>query len=290
MKESWQSTPVPARIRYSRDDERDIEDFCHTVLAFYAKNRRDLPWRRTTDPYCILVSEIMLQQTQVDRVTRKYPLFLEAFPDFSTLANAPLADVLSVWQGMGYNRRAIALRECAVRICSDFAGNLPCSVEMLATLPGIGHATASSICVYAFNEPLVFIETNIRRVFIHHFFDEQEVVADSEILPIVRQALSGKDSRTWYNALMDYGTELKKTVPNPNRRSRHYTRQAAFEGSDRKIRGRILKILLERQRMTRKEIHTFLAEDTRRVDQLIDSLVEEGFISQSGRFLQIASR
>lgn len=290
MKETRQSTLIPARSRYSRDDKQDIEVFSDMVLAFYTKNGRDLPWRRTADPYSILVSEIMLQQTQVDRVIRKYPLFLETFPDFSILANAPLADVLSVWQGMGYNRRAIALRDCCRRVCSEFAGNLPRTVDTLATLPGIGRATASSICVYAFNEPLVFIETNIRRVFIHHFFDEQEVVADSEILPIVRQALCGKDPRTWYNALMDYGTELKKTVPNPNRRSRHYTRQAAFEGSDRKIRGRILKILLERRRMTRKEIHASLAEDTRRVDQLIHSLIEEGFITQSGRFMEIASR
>ncbi len=290
MKDTRQSTLVPARPGFSRDDERDIEAFGHMVLGFYAKNGRDLPWRRTTDPYSILVSEVMLQQTQVDRVMKKYPFFLETFPDFSTLAGAPLADVLSVWQGMGYNRRAIALRDCAFRVCSEFAGTLPRVVETLETLPGIGHATASSICVYAFNQPLVFIETNIRRVFIHHFFNDQEVVTDTEILPIVRRALCGKDPRTWYNALMDYGTELKKTVPNPNRRSRHYTRPAAFEGSDRKIRGRILKILLKRRRMTRTEIHAALAEDPRRVNQLIRNLVEEGFITQSDRFVEIASR
>lgn len=290
MKDTRQSTLVPARPRFSRDDEGDIEDFGRMVLAFYAKNGRDLPWRHTTDPYCILVSEIMLQQTQVDRVIKKYPLFLEAFPDFSTLADAPLKDVLSVWQGMGYNRRAIALRECARRVCTEFAGNLPPRMETLVTLPGIGRATASSICVYAFNQPLVYIETNIRRVFIHHFFDERDVVTDAEILPAVKQALCGKDPRTWYNALMDYGTELKKTVPNPNRRSRHYTKQAAFEGSNRRIRGRILKILLEKGRMTRKAIHAALAEDTGRVDQLIQNLVDEGFITQSGRFMEIASR
>jgi len=129
-----------------------------------------MAWRNTTDPYQILVSEIMLQQTQVERVTIKFPEFIRAFPDFASLATATLANVLTVWQGLGYNRRAIALQKCAIRVMNEYNGALPADVDILATFPGIGRATASSIAAFAFNMPVVFIETNIRRVFIHFFF------------------------------------------------------------------------------------------------------------------------
>lgn len=290
MKPTTQAPLTASPPEYSRDNAASIDAFRKMVLTHYTNRGRDLPWRRTADPYHILVSEIMLQQTQVERVTQKFPVFLEKFPDFATLAGAPLDEVLMSWQGMGYNRRAIALQKCAVRVVTEFGGNLPADVDTLATFPGIGRATASSICAFAFNMPVIFIETNIRRVFIHYFFDEQDVVADTEILPVVTKALNKKDPRTWYNALMDLGTELKNSVPNPNRRSRHYTKQSAFEGSDRKIRGAILKLLLDEKRITEQKIMRTFNEEPERIFRILKSLEDEGFIRKSGSSFTIAYR
>jgi A/G-specific adenine glycosylase len=281
MKNTRQSTLNSTEPAFSeRQHCLTIKEFRKIVFDHYRNHGRDLAWRRTTDPYRILVSEIMLQQTQVERVVVKYPEFIAAFPDFATLAGAPLSDVLAVWQGMGYNRRAISLQRSAQRVLADYGGTLPQDVDILATFPGIGRATASSICAFAFNMPVVFIETNIRRVFIHFFFGGHESVNDTEILPLVEKALGKQDPRTWYNALMDLGTVLKKTVENPNRRSRHYTKQAAFEGSDRKIRGAILKLLLAEKRMTKEAITGTFSEDPDRIIRILKSLEDEGFICQ----------
>jgi A/G-specific adenine glycosylase len=280
-------TPPP---RYSRKDPVSIREFREMVLVYYREHGRDLAWRRTMDPYRILVSEIMLQQTQVERVAIKYPVFLAAFPDFPSLADSPLSEVLAVWQGMGYNRRAISLQKCARRVIDEFDGVLPQDPEILATFPGIGRATASSICVFAFNLPVVFIETNIRRVFIHFFFGDHEEVNDSAILPIAQEALPVQDPRTWYNALMDLGTVLKKTGENPNRRSRHYTKQSAFEGSDRKIRGSILRLLLAEKNLTQEDIIGKYSEDPIRIARILHDLADEGFIACSGSSYTITSR
>jgi len=248
------------------------------VLLHYDLYGRNLEWRNTTDPYHILVSEIMLQQTQVERVSKKFPEFICAFPDFSSLATATLADVLAVWQGLGYNRRAIALQKCAILVMNEYYGMLPVDVDTLATFPGIGRATASSIAAFTFNRPVVFIETNIRRVFIHFFFNETGNVSDADILPLVEKALFYENPRVWYWALMDLGSALKKTVPNPNRRSKHYTKQAPFEGSDRKIRGMLLKILLKNQFLEEEEILRCVDEDPIRVRRILATLESEGFI------------
>ncbi|MDD1689317.1 MAG: A/G-specific adenine glycosylase [Methanoregula sp.] len=272
------------------DSEQGIEEFRQMVLSHYEKSgRHDMPWRHTTDPYHILVSEIMLQQTQVERVTVKYPEFIAAFPDFASLAQAPLADILRVWQGMGYNRRAIALQKCAIRVTEEFGGVLPRDVETLATFPGIGHATASSIAAFAFNLPVVFIETNIRRVFIHFFFSDRDAVRDDEILPLVGKALYRENPRAWYWALMDLGTLLKKSIPNPNRKSVHYTKQSAFEGSDRRIRGQVLKLLLSRGAMTPAAVVRELGEDKSRVLTILAGLEEEGFIRKTGKKIALVS-
>jgi A/G-specific adenine glycosylase len=266
-----------------------IHEFRKIVLDYYRDHGRDLAWRETTDPYRILVSEIMLQQTQVERVTEKYPAFIAAFPDFSSLAGAPLSDVLAVWQGMGYNRRAMSLQKCARRVVEEYGGTLPQDPEVLVTFPGIGRATAASIGAFAFNMPVVFIETNIRRVFIHFFFGDHESVDDSEILPIAREALLTEDPRTWYNALMDLGTALKKTGENPNRRSRQYSKQSAFEGSDRKIRGSILRLLLAEKHLTKKTLTGKFSDDPARIIRIIGDLEAEGFITRSGSSFTIAS-
>ena len=267
-----------------------IKKFQRAVLDYYHDYGRDLAWRKTTDPYRILVSEIMLQQTQVERVSVKFPAFIARFPDFQSLAEAPLADILTVWQGMGYNRRAISLQKCARRVIEEYDGTLPQDAEVLATFPGIGRATAASICAFAFNMPVVLIETNIRRVFIHYFFGDSGTVDDTEILPLVRKTLYRQSPRTWYNALMDLGTDLKMTVGNPNRRSRHYSKQAAFGGSDRKIRGSIIRILLTDKHLRQKAIIEKISEEPERATRILKDLEDEGFIVRSGSWISIASR
>ena len=279
MKPSDQAGPDQIRA-YPRNDRSiaGIEEFRQMVLSYYEQHGRDMPWRHTQDPYHILVSEIMLQQTQVERVTKKYPEFLHVFPDFATLAVAPLGEILAVWQGMGYNRRAISLQKCAIRVLKEYDGLLPSDIETLATFPGIGRATASSIAAFAFNMPVVFIETNIRRVFIHFFFTGEKTVSDEEILPIVGQALYRKNPRVWYWALMDLGSALKKTVANPNRRSAHYTKQAPFEGSDRKIRGTIIRMVLTEPGISEKKFMDICNDDPTRIKKVLCTLQSEGFL------------
>ena len=280
MKNSAQETPDNTGPQFSRDDRSSpgILEFRQMVLSYYEKHGRDMAWRNTTDPYLILVSEIMLQQTQVERVSIKFPDFIHAFPDLAALATAPLDKVLSVWQGMGYNRRAIALQRCAIRVMNEYDGILPADVDILETFPGIGRATASSIAAFAFNIPVVFIETNIRRVFIHFFFTDEDTVSDAEILPLVEQALYRNNPRVWYWALMDLGSALKKKVANPNRRSVHYVKQSPFEGSDREIRGMIIRMLLAEPGMSEKQLLDIRNDEPARIKKILSALESEGFI------------
>jgi A/G-specific adenine glycosylase len=263
--------------------------FRQHILSYYSRyGRHEMMWRHTTNPYHILVSELMLQQTQVERVAIKFPQFIAAFPDFSALAAAPLGQVLSSWQGMGYNRRAIALKQCAEKVQNEYGGILPDDIDVLKTFPGIGPATAASICAFAFNAPVVFMETNIRRVFIHFFFSDSPFVTDNDILPLVRETLDVSNPRTWYWALMDAGAALKKSVPNPNRKSATYSRQKPFEGSDRKIRGIILKMLVTHQELEEEELSNAVPEAPERVSRIISALEAEGFIVQEKNHYRIA--
>lgn len=263
-----------------------VEQFRESVSTWYRHNRRALPWRETADPYAILVSEIMLQQTQVDRVVGRYCAFLAVFPDVAALAAAPLGKVLGAWQGLGYNRRAIALKKCAENVVGRHAGTLPSSVEELQELPGIGHYTARAIAAFAFGLPTVFIETNIRAVFIHHFFGDHQDVRDSEMLPLVAETLDRDNPRDWYNALMDYGAMLKKTFGNPARRSAHHASQPPFKGSNRQLRGRILKALLATPRLTERALISLLDADAEKIRTNLVQLEREGFIERRrGRFL-----
>jgi len=254
-----------------------VEDFQRHVMEFYAaKGRHDMEWRHTGDPYKIVVSEIMLQQTQVPRVAVIYPKFIEKFPDVAALAAADQADLLAAWQGMGYNRRALNLRKLAEVIVNEYGGKIPEDPAILKTLPGIGPATSCSIAAFAFNRPVVFIETNIRRVFIHYFFEEGVVVDDRELIPLIT-AMLPENSREWYWALMDLGTALKASVQNPNQRSRHYTKQKTFEGSDRKIRGEVLKRMLEEKTGTPEVFAEEMNEDPERVRRIMGAMTDEGF-------------
>ena len=207
--------------------------------------RHSLPWRHT-DAYGVLVSEIMLQQTQVDRVMPYFTRWMKKFPTPQKLAKAPLADVLKEWSGLGYNRRAKLLRECAKEIVEKHGGKVPKDFAALVALPAIGPYTAGAIRAFAYDEKEVFIETNIRAALIHHFFPKSKKVDDKKITPILKVCLLHvKSAREWYSALMDYGSHIKKTNPNPSRRSKHHTRQTRFEGSLRQFRGIILRRLLD---------------------------------------------
>lgn len=256
------------------------------VLDWFRANGRALPWRETADPYAILVSEIMLQQTQADRVVGKYGAFLALFPDCAVLARAPLSDVLSAWQGLGYNRRAIALKRCAEAVMERHCGVIPSSVEALRALPGIGPYTARAVAAFAFNMPTVFIETNIRAVFIHHFSGDRHGVKDAEILPLVAATLDPANPRVWYNALMDYGAMLKRSQVNPARRSAHHVRQSPFGGSNRELRSRILKALLAGAPLSGEEIVSSLDADAEKVKSNLAQMEKEGFIAKQGnRFI-----
>lgn len=253
-------------------------DFQSIVRTFFAQNRRDFPWRRTYDPYQIVVSEIMLQQTQTDRVVQKLEQFIERFPTLELLAQAELRDVLIVWQGLGYNRRAKMLHEMAGLVLRDYSGLLPADPKILATLPGIGKATAGAICAYAFNMPVVFIETNVRAVFIHHFFAGRHEVHDQEIVPHVAVTVDHDNPREWYYALMDYGVHLKKLHKNPARRSAHHARQSKFEGSERQIRGMILRLLAQKPALTREMFFDLIDREPQRVEKNLEELMREGLI------------
>jgi A/G-specific adenine glycosylase len=186
-----------------------------------------------------VISEIMLQQTQTYRVEPKYQAFLAALPTIQDLAHADLRTVLTLWQGLGYNRRGKFLHMLAQEVMRKHEGVIPDTPELLVQLPGIGKATAGSICAFAFNKPTVFIETNIRTVFLYHFFAGQQGVDDRELFPLVAATVDQENPREWYYALMDYGVHLKKSLPNPSRSSKHHVIQSKFEGSDRQIRGAI---------------------------------------------------
>jgi A/G-specific adenine glycosylase len=265
-----------------------VRAFQELIYHYYQEHGRTFPWRTTHNPYHILVSEIMLQQTQTERVIRKYELFINCFPDFFSLARAPLREILRVWHGLGYNRRAIALKKIAQTVMTRFHSNLPSSLEELMTLPGIGRATASAICAFAFNQPVVFIETNIRRVFIHHFFQNRNGINDTEILPLVEKTLDISNPRKWYFALMDYGVMVKKERQNPNRKSAHYQKQSPFEGSNRQIRGMILRALTMEAWISQREIVGRLGIDPERVKKNLIQLQKEGFLKKKGNRFIIA--
>lgn len=257
--------------------------FVEVVWGYYKDSGRgSLPWRKTKNPYKILVSEIMLQQTQVDRVIPKYKAFLKLFPTVEALAASSLGEVLIAWQGLGYNRRAKMLHACAQVVVAQYQGKFPKNLESLKSLPGIGPYTAGAVLAFAFNTSVPIIETNIRSVYLHHFFKEQTDVLDSEIVRYIVLTLDTENPREWYYALMDYGSYLKKEFGNPNSKSAHYTKQSAFKGSDRQIRGSILRMLSKGASTRQKMLITQQQFEDMRVDAQIEKLIQEGMIVKEG--------
>ncbi|MDM8164182.1 adenine glycosylase [Collinsella intestinalis] len=315
----------------------EVSSFRQLMRAEGTARYRDLMWRRTRDPYIIWLSEVMLQQTQVPRVEVHLPRWLERFPSLAALSEAPVADVLAQWQGMGYNRRALALHEAARQVMERFDGMFPSATADLISLPGIGPATAQGIRAFAFDLPGVYLETNVRTVFLHHFFPDVPGVPDRELVPLIEAtcpaAPAGEDGgasapdsagaplapgaahdvapfatpldaddtpRNWYYALLDYGAYLKKTIPNPSRRSAGHVRQKPFEGSRRQKRAEVVRLLLAAREdgacgltaaEVTAELDAFEAKAGRGpverglAEELLAKLAQEGFcVAQDGRW------
>ncbi len=315
---------VKKRHRARALSQKEIAHFQKTVHAHFRAHGRDLPWRKTTDPYRILVSEVMLQQTQVERVIPKYREFLKKFPTVQKLARASLGDVLRAWSGLGYNRRAKMLWECARQITKEYKGIFPkpprtrehveklsgtrsqgvrirgvlkgtvsglsdagdkvdeTFKHVLMKLRGVGPYTAGAISAFAYNKPVVMIETNIRSAYLHHFFKNKEGVSDKELLPLIEATLDHKNPRLWYNMLMDYGSSLKVLHGNPNRKSKHHTKQKPFKGSDREIRGAILRELGIKAQ-TIASLVNMVNKDNARVRSQLKELEKEGMVAQKGQ-------
>lgn len=264
-----------------------ISAFQKKILQWHrAEGRHDLPWRKTKNPYHILVSEIMLQQTQVDRVIQKYAQFLKKFPTPEALAKASLPAVLKEWRGLGYNRRALFLKRAAETIVNAHQGTFPRGLSDIESLPGVGKYTARAISVFAFDAPELLIETNIRRVFLHHFFPNKKNVSDADIVPLLEKTLWKKSPRVWFSALMDYGALALKEIENPNKRSAHYAKQSPFEGSTRYARSQILQRILYKECASLKELLAFFHTEPhmkhhcteKKMLALLNAMAKEGLL------------
>lgn len=268
------------------------DEFVAKVLDEGANYHRDLAWRYLDDPYAVLVSEVMLQQTQVVRVQKHWERWMALFPTADALAAASTAAVLEQWQGLGYNRRALALKRAAEVCSAERAGMLPDTAEELQQLPGIGPATAAGVMAFAYNRPSVYLETNVRTVFLHELFPGRDKVPDRELVPLVAHTCPEDDPRRWYYALLDYGAHLKTQVVNPSRRSAHYARQSAFEGSRRQKRAEVVRVVLAEPGIKFDELAERLdafeqaagrdGVDAATFEGIVHDLLAEGFFRREG--------
>lgn len=262
-----------------------MKSFQKKVWNFYVVyGRHNLLWRPPQlkvkngkiDMYAIMVSEIMLQQTQVSRVLPKFEMWMKQFPNIEALARASRKDVLMLWQGLGYTRRAKFLHEAAQKIAKD---GVPKNTEELENLPGIGHYTARAIATFAWNQSHAFVETNIRTVYINHFFKNKEVIVDGDILNLVEQTLDADEPREWMYAIMDYGSYLKSQGKAHNARAKSFTRQSKFKGSVREVRGSIMKFFATKSTLTTKDVQEFeKLFDNDRVEKALKGLIKDGLI------------
>lgn len=262
---------------------RAIDSFIDRVTQQGGALYRDFAWRRTEDPYAILVSEVMLQQTQTQRVERYFEAWMQRVPSIDALAAASTADVLALWQGLGYNRRALALKKAAEHVSEHHKGILPKQTEDLLKLPGIGPATAAGIRAFAHNEPAVYLETNVRTVLLHEFYPKQDNISDRELQQLLeriskRVEARGISARSWNYALLDYGAYLKKIHPNPSRRSKHHSTQSPYEGSRRQKRARLLEAILADPGQSSTTLAKLYDYDLGLTEDILNDLKNEGFI------------
>jgi A/G-specific adenine glycosylase len=258
----------------------ETKEFRNIIHLNFRKHGRSFPWRENLDPWGILVSEFMLQQTRSERVIPYWTRWMEKWPRPRDLARAGLEEVLKEWNGLGYNRRARYLKKAAETIQNDFDGAVPGTPELLKTLRGIGDYTAGAIACFAYNYPALFIETNIRTVFIHFFFQNQTLVSDSDIFPVLEKTLDRKNPRSWYWALMDYGASLKKLTVNPGRKSSAYIRQSPFQGSFRQIRGRVLHALVSRGPLNAADLYRITGTETQNLIAALNALKADQLVAE----------
>ena len=265
-------------------EKRHTQSLLHKALETYKGMQRELPWRETVNPYAILVSECMLQQTQVKRVLPKYEAWMQQFDTVQKLANAEKREVLTLWSGLGYNRRGVALHEAAKKIVQEYEGKVPDTEEKLITLPGIGPYTAAAVRVFAYNKEAIMLETNIKTAVLFHHFQNTEKVHDKEIKEILQEVQAyglqeGYDPRTIYTALMDYGFYLKSRGVQLNAKSVHYRPQAAFKGSLRQARGALLRLLLQTpEGISKATLKRKLPLE--RCSEALEALEKEGYIKK----------
>jgi A/G-specific adenine glycosylase len=250
-----------------------IQEFQKKVLSFYKKNGRMLPWRETTDPYKILLSELMLQQTQVNRVIRYYESWIARWPTIHALASASRVEVLQAWMGLGYNTRAMNLHKAARKIVTQFDSDVLEAMRQYKEIPGVGRYTSQAVQIFATNADLVTVDTNIRRIFIKEFH-LPETVSDKELWMLAERCLPNGRSREWHNALMDYGA-LHLTAQKTGIKSK--TRQSRFEGSDRQLRARIIRILLQNDESL-MNISRILNVERTWLQRILEKLISEDII------------
>jgi len=259
----------------------EIAEFKNLVFLNYQQQGRKFPWH-FADPWGVMVSEFMLQQTRAERVIPYWENWLKLWPLPKALTDASMETALRAWSGLGYNRRCRYLKESAAIIVNENDGKVPETPRALLLLPGIGPYMSSAIACFAYNYPTVFIETNIRSAVIHNFFPDRNDVRDSEIIPILEAALDRDDPRTWHYALMDYGAFLKSTTVNPSRRSAHYTRQSPFNGSFRQARGKVIKALISIGQCGAEELKRASGLEEKRLYEVLEKLKEESFVAEDG--------
>lgn len=266
------------------------QKFRNIVWKHYAElGRRTLPWRRSHDPYKILVSEVMLQQTQVERVIPYFNAWMKKYPNIRALAKASLADVLRQWQGLGYNRRAKFLHEAAREIVLKYRGKIPEDAAVLESIWGVGAYTAHAVMTFAFNHDAVFIETNIRTAAVHHFFADRDEVPDEDIMQVLKKLLPRGRAREWYSALMDYGSYLKRSGIRINAKSKGYKKQGTFEGSSRQARGVILRELAKGPEGKMKLMRLLPSERKPQLEEQIQKLLREGMVGKRGSVYRLPS-
>ena len=261
----------------------EVREFRKKIRTFYRKNKRELPFRNTSDPYKITVSELMLQQTQVDRVIPYYQRWINRFPDWLSLHNSSQQDILATWSGLGYNRRALFLKKITDAVVTIYDGNFPQEIEESIKLPGIGKYTANAIAVFAFNKRVAAVDTNIRKVLLSSFQLSPDTT-DKEVQKLAELVLPKTKLRSWHYALMDYAKSLPKSTH--NKYASKY-KQSQFEGTIRQIRGFILKELTAGTTLTRKTISRSLNRDSADVSKAVSELVQEGFITAIGNNIKI---
>jgi A/G-specific adenine glycosylase len=255
-------------------DSKRVVAFQMKIMDWWKANTRNLPWRKDPSPYKVLVSEFMLQQTQVSRVIPKFDEFMESFPTIESLAKAETKQLLQVWSGLGYNRRAVWLKEAAKQIVESHG--FPQSLEELQKLKGVGPYTSRSVLIFAFNKDLAAVDTNIRRVLIAEGL-ATEAMSEKQLQFIAEVVLLKGRSRDWHNALMDYGSQVmtpSTTGISPT------SKQSCYEGSSRQVRGAIIRTLTGTSELGLEEIVKLLECNVREseLESIMTQLVKDGLV------------